>query len=372
MDKTIIIREGKVEHLYPITLTRPAYDIKIGGFTLFELIKKTFPNNKIILITLKERQHLMNFIDNEYKEELTDKEIKNKNYIEIDATSIPNLENIEKIKKEQNNVNIELNKINYPHEIISLNKKYCNENLNLMIKLLKNNIKFNQEHNIYIGKDVKISKFVVFDNSKGPIIIDDNTSIGPFCFIKGPVYIGKNCKINEHSSIKDNTIIGNTCKIGGEIEESIILDYSNKQHYGYLGNSFLGSWVNLGAGTSTSDLKNTYGFIKVKDGLNNIIKTKEQFLGSIIGDYSKTAINTSLYTGKIIGINCVLYGIVEKDVVSFINYSNNKEEFLIDKAIETQKRMFERRKKNQTNQDIEILNYAFNETKNERDLFLKK
>jgi UDP-N-acetylglucosamine diphosphorylase / glucose-1-phosphate thymidylyltransferase / UDP-N-acetylgalactosamine diphosphorylase / glucosamine-1-phosphate N-acetyltransferase / galactosamine-1-phosphate N-acetyltransferase len=379
MKKTIIIKENDVKKLYPVTLTRPAFEINIGGYTLYSMIKEFFPEFEIVLEGRKEV--MFNY---DIKKEI---KVDQSEIIEIDALTIPSIQNMNKIKewinkkkekinkgkKEKisesvkNEIN-DLEKINYPHEIIILNKKLCKENLDYIKKRFK---KLNQDENeVYVGNNVSISKFVVFESSKGPIIIDDNSSIGPFSFIKGPVFIGKNSKINEHSSIKDNVIIGSVCKIGGEVEESIIMDYTNKQHYGYLGNSFVGSWVNLGAGTTTSDLKNTYGNIKVKDGLGNEINTNEQFLGSIIGDFTKTAINTSIYTGKIIGVNSAIYDKVKEDIGSFINYGekdNSKKEFILQKAIETQKRIFKRRNITQTKKDIEFLEFIFEETKEDRN-----
>jgi UDP-N-acetylglucosamine diphosphorylase / glucose-1-phosphate thymidylyltransferase / UDP-N-acetylgalactosamine diphosphorylase / glucosamine-1-phosphate N-acetyltransferase / galactosamine-1-phosphate N-acetyltransferase len=366
--KTIIIKENNIKKLYPITLTKPGFEINIGGFTLLSIIKEFFPKTEIII---KARKHLM-FNYEKYKEKDVKKDSKDK-IIEIDSLTIPSVENMNKIKEEINKTKYNLKnkiknleKINYPHEIIILNKQLCKKNL----EIIKNKFKKLNNKNVYFGKKVKISKFVEFDTKNGPIIIDDNSSIGSFCFLRGPVYIGKNTKINEHSSIKDNVIIGDVCKIGGEIEESIINSYTNKQHYGYLGNSFLGSWVNLGAGTTTSDLKNTYGFIKVKNGLKNEIKTNQQFLGSILCDYSKSAINTSIYTGKIIGVNSMIYGTIKEDIGSFIIYDaqniKQKQEFILKKAIETQKRTFKRRDIIQKKEYIKLLETIFQETKKDR------
>ena len=105
----------------------------------------------------------------------------------------------------------------------------------------------------------------------------------------------------EHAAIKDTVSIGHTAKIGGEVEASIIESFTNKQHHGFLGHSYLGSWINLGAGTCNSDLKNTYGNVKM-EYRGSKVDTGMQFVGCIMGDYAKTAINTGIFTGKLIGV----------------------------------------------------------------------
>ena len=124
----------------------------------------------------------------------------------------------------------------------------------------------------------------------------------------------------EHAALKDGVSLGHTVKIGGEVEASVIEPYTNKQHHGFLGHSYLGSWINLGAGTCNSDLKNTYGKINIQYGEQKVA-TGMQFLGCIIGDYSKTAINTSIFTGKVIGVCSMMYGFVTSNVPSYVNYA---------------------------------------------------
>ena len=169
-------------------------------------------------------------------------------------------------------------------------------------------------YQIWIGKDAVIKPGVVLDATDGPIIIDENATIMANSVIMGPVYIGKNSKIKALAKIYEGTSIGPTCKVGGEVEETIIQAYSNKQHDGFLGHSYLGEWVNLGADTNNSDLKNNYKSVK---SFYYPSKQKEntgfQFLGSIIGDHTKTGINSTINTGTLIGIGCNLYG---RDVFS--------------------------------------------------------
>ncbi len=154
------------------------------------------------------------------------------------------------------------------------------------------------------------------------------------------------------------------------MEASSIEPYTNKQHHGFLGHSYLGSWINLGAGTCNSDLKNTYGSVSMqyKDGR---VATAMQFHGCIIGDYAKTAINTSIFTGKTIGSCSMVYGFVTRNVPSFTNYArsfNQCTELPVEVMISTQKRMFARRNVMQEQCHIDLLNQMFLISASERQM----
>ena len=122
--------------------------------------------------------------------------------------------------------------------------------------------------------------------------------------------------------LKDGVAIGARAKIGGEIEASIVEPLSNKQHHGFLGHSYVGSWVNLGAGTSNSDLKNTYGSVTMDYG-GRRVPSGMQLVGCFIGDYAKTAVNTGIFTGKAIGVCSMAYGFVTTNVPGFTNYARS-------------------------------------------------
>jgi UDP-N-acetylglucosamine diphosphorylase/glucosamine-1-phosphate N-acetyltransferase len=120
-----------------------------------------------------------------------------------------------------------------------------------------------QPGQIYIGRGARIKPGVVLDAEDGPVHIDEDVVIQPNAVLEGPCYVGHGSFIRAGASIRPGTTIGPVCKVGGEIESSVLFGYSNKQHEGFVGHSYVGSWVNLGAGTITSDLKNTYGAIRV-------------------------------------------------------------------------------------------------------------
>lgn len=160
---------------------------------------------------------------------------------------------------------------------------------------------------IFIDSSATIKPGVVLDAGKGPIYIDKNATILPQTSIVGPVYVGEGSIVRAGSTIYENTSIGPVCKIGGEVEDAIIQGYSNKQHSGFLGHAYLGAWVNLGAGTNNSDLKNNYGSVKVQLGSEQI-DTGLQFVGLTMGDHSKSAINSQFNTGTVVGVSSNIFG----------------------------------------------------------------
>lgn len=244
--------------------------------------------------------------------------------------------------------------LDYPHHVVAQNLSCFDENIAHRIET--GNYRESQE-NVFLGQDVQIDSSVVFDASTGPIVIDDRVKIGPFCFLRGPVYIGPGTRVSEHASIKDSVSIAHTCKIGGEVEGTILEPYTNKQHHGFLGHSYVGSWINLGAGTCNSDLKNTYGTVNMQYGEEKI-STGMQFIGCIIGDYAKTAINTSIFTGKTIGVASMVYGFATTNVPSFVNYARTFDavgNLPPEVIVTTQKRMFARRQVTQRPCDIQLI-----------------
>lgn len=141
---------------------------------------------------------------------------------------------------------------------------------------------------------------VTLDLEHGPIVIDEHAVIRPGATIIGPAYVGKHSTILERALIKPHTAIGPWCKVSGEIAGVIFQGYSNKGHEGFLGDSWVGEWVNLGAGTTNSNLLNTYGEVIAKSPGGGNERTGLQFLGAAIGDHVKTAIGTRIMTGSIL------------------------------------------------------------------------
>lgn len=259
------------------------------------------------------------------------------------------------LKKAELKDDFEIKVINYSWDLIDYLKhggldedfKYYFENKeNKKLRSISREHNFINHKKIFITKNVKLLPGVILDASDGIIVIDDNSVIESFVFIKGPVYIGKNCLIKSGAKIYGPSVTGENSKVAGEIADSIFHSYVNKQHDGFAGHSYICPFVNLGADTVTSDLKNNYSKIRMKTE-NAEVDSGMQFLGSIIGDHSKTSINTMLNTGSMIGIFANIFGggFHDKEIKSFSwnDAGKSSERYDIDKAIDTAKIVMERR-----------------------------
>ena len=261
-----------------------------------------------------------------------------------------------------------LSLMRYPHEVIAANMRVIGENLEHRIA----NSSYQQRADgVFVAPNAHIGEYVLTETANGPILIEEGASVGPYTLLRGPIYIGRGARILEHAAIKDQVSLGHTTKIGGEVEAAIVEPYSNKQHHGFLGHSYLGSWINLGAGTCNSDLKNTYGTVNMEYP-HGKAATGMQFLGCVMGDYSKTAINTGIFTGKVIGVCSMMYGFVTSNVPSFVNYARLFGQMTTlppEVMIATQQRMFSRRKVQQRPCDMQLLHDMYRMTQGERDRF---
>lgn len=225
--------------------------------------------------------------------------------------------------------------------------------------------KLTNEEQIYIGKHTKVDPFVHIDASKGPVYIGEKVEIKSQVLIEGPVFIDDHCRIHP-GYIRENTSLFEGCRVGGEVEGSIFLEYTNKYHAGFIGHTYAGSWVNFGAMTTTSDLKNNYHAIKVQIGPREVIDTKSQFLGSIIGDHTKFGIGTLLNTGSVVGLGCNIVnsiGVLPKYIESFAwgNGTDNRT-YQFAPFMETVGTVYRRRGKNLFLQDKNLLTQVYEYT----------
>lgn len=257
--------------------------------------------------------------------------------------------------------------LNYPHEVI----RYHQQTLagNLEHRLSSGGYQEIAE-GVFAAPGASLGPHVVTDASRGPILLEEGARIGPYCYLSGPAHLARRARVIEHAAIKDGVALGHTTKVGGEVEASIIESYTNKQHHGFLGHSYLGSWVNLGAGTCNSDLKNTYGQINMEYA-GQKVPTGMQFFGCVVGDYAKTAINTGIFTGKSIGACSMVYGFVTTNVPSFTNYARSfgqVTEAPVEVMVSAQARMFARRNVQQRPCDIRLLYDMYELTRHERQI----
>ena len=219
---------------------------------------------------------------------------------------------------------------------------------------------------IFLEEGVSI-KAAILNAEEGPIYIGKNTLIQEGAVIKGPVAIGEGTRISVGAKLREATTIGPYSCVGGEIENTVIFGYSNKVHDGFLGNTVMGEWCNLGAGTNTSNLKNNYGKVKVwnyqKDGFVN---SQQQFCGAFIGDHSKCSINTMFNSGTVLGINVNLFGagFFDKFIPSFTWGGADVHTTTYDlyKALAVAERVMSRRSQLLTNEDKHILTHIFRAT----------
>lgn len=396
----IVLFEEQPEKLYPVSMTRATFDIQLAGTTLYKsanaiaekvvviarpLIQAIIRNQKgkAKSASLKDISGDVLFLNARIVPDLSqlyklEKSMPRGSILKKDdvviaarcpASRIKSkdscevlIEVLSKIKLKPCKLKLEL--LNYPWELVQKNSELLASNVEILAAEYSELSK-----GVYVGDDVSLHPTAVLDTSHGSIIIADDAKVKPYAVLEGPLYIGPECVVNPQSSIAHSSL-SRCCKVGGEIESVSMQAYSNKQHNGFLGHSFIGSWVNIGAGSCNSDLKNTYGSIKVALD-KQIVDTKLQFFGCVIGDFSKMAINTTILTGKIIGVSAHVYGMVAENVPSFTNYAKdmgNLAEFYLESAIETQKRMFDRRGLKQTKADVEILNHIYKQTDSKRRL----
>lgn len=212
------------------------------------------------------------------------------------------------------------------------------------------------KHALFCDARAKIEPQVVFDVSAGPVLVRADAEIAAFTRITGPCYVGEGAiVIGDRVSA---SAIGEVSKVRGEISNTIILGHSNKGHTGFLGHSYLGRWVNLGAGTTTSNMKNTYGSVQLRTAAG-LRDTRQQFLGTFFGDYSKTGIGTMLTTGSIVGAGANVFGsgMPPKSVPAFAWGAEDKYE--MDKFLEVAERMMARRHVEMTEAAKDMIRAAY-------------
>ncbi len=403
----VVFEDHHTPQLYPVTFARAAYKISCAGRRLCEWLEDTGATVRGIV-----RPHLVE-LQKAGMPSFT-KEIKQPGYMLVNARAVPSVacyELIQQLLKDgtpcrvmhhdvvvaavmpeeaplppanlsydnledfmqyagvpslpQHEATLPL--FEYPHDIVRYNLEIINDNLNYRIK---HGDYQEIADGVFTAGSVSLGEHIVTDTSDGPVVIEDGAAIGPFCYLSGPAHIGRKSRVIEHSAIKDAVSLGHTTKIGGEVEASVVEPYTNKQHYGFLGHSYLGSWINLGAGTCNSDLKNTYGTVNM-EYRGEKVATNMQFVGCIMGDYSKSAINTGIFTGKVIGVCSMMYGFVTTNVPSFVNYARlfgQVTELPPEVMIATQQRMFSRRNVEARPCDAQLIHDMYLLTRHERQL----
>lgn len=372
-----------LEKFHPLTLTRPVYDLRVGIFTLGEKWQRALQTDQPVTGPL--REHLRGVFH-----EVNPAEIKEPVYW-INPRFIPTSPLTEKVKNLSAGDALISENGHLIAAVVSsdIHHKWYKENISLKdvlkkefseknITVIKNSWELFQLNGSQIVQDVELlhqkpkkdpSEFphAVFINPE-QIYIEEGAIIEPGAMLlatDGPIYVGKNAHIMANSVVRGpsaickksvvkmgakiykDTTIGPVCKVGGEVANVIFHSYTNKGHDGYAGNSVFGQWCNLGADTNTSNLKNNYSTVKVTDWkTSKQVDTGQQFIGTIMGDHSKTGINSMLNTGTLCGVCCNLFsdGYPPKFVPSFSWVSGqNIVPYHFDKAVDAMAKMMARR-----------------------------
>mgnify|MGYP001184509824 FL=1 len=374
--KIAFFEDEKALNLEPLIINRPVFDLRYGSHSLLERMYQFFPKSSILLWV---RESIKNLTAELYPSKNVN-QIMDDNIIWLNARVLWNRNLINRVFSEPSR------KYTSGDDLIAANLNLAQSKIWLQSK--KNNIK--SHPNVKNGekidcviidylwdllelipeavkeaqnnfKNKKKYENVCFNESIGPVILSKNVQIEPFCYLKGPLYIGENSTIKSNSKIS-NSIIGPYCKIGGEVSGSIIQGYTNKSHYGYLGDSYIGEWVNLGAGTTNSNLKNNYKNVSMIIN-DQLINSNKLFLGSFIGDHTKTSIGTMLNTGTKIGIGCnvLSQSFPPRNISSFSFINNNQiKKITLKEFIEVAEKAKSRRNKLLHDQEKKYFNYIYN------------
>ncbi|TXG35259.1 GlmU family protein [Seonamhaeicola maritimus] len=377
-------------NLLPFTYTRPVADIRVGIFTIREKWE-TFLDTTTTTVTedyLSDKFPMVEMDEN----------------VMVNASYLPNLELVEMIKtlvedqaifkgedviaffanKGQEDIDLntytalefegECLKIENTWDIFSKNGVAIQEDFELITKdrnsqpIPEMTVAFHSE-NIFIEEGAKLP-LCSLNAENGPIYIGRNTEIMEGSMIRGPFALCDNAIVKMSSKIYGPTTIGPFSKVGGEIDNSVIFGYSSKGHDGFLGNSVLGEWCNLGADSNTSNLKNNYAEVRLWDyQTEGFAKTGLQFCGLMMGDHSKCGINTMFNTGTVVGVSANIFGSgFPRNFVPSFSWGGKSgfTTFLTRKAFEVTKVVMQRRGVEFTNQEKEILEYVFEETKKYR------
>lgn len=377
-------------NLLPFTFTRPVADIRIGILTIREkweaylgytttTITEEYLSDKFPMVEMEEN-------------------------VMINASFLPNIELVEMVKNLEENQAIfkgdeiiafftkeaqddidfskfealefedEILKIEHTWDIFSKNGDALQDDFELLIKGRRsqpipatNNV-LNPE-NVFI-EDGATLQFVTLNASTGPIYIGKNAEIMEGSLIRGPFALCEGSTVKLGAKIYGPTTVGPYSKVGGEVNNSVIFGYSNKGHDGFLGNSVLGEWCNLGADTNNSNLKNNYAEVRLWDyTTGGFSKTGMQFCGLMMGDHSKCGINTMFNTGTVVGVSANIFGSgFPRNFVPSFSWggSGGFIAYLPQKAFEVAKVVMSRRNIEFTEQDASILNFIFEETKKYR------
>lgn len=379
-------------NLLPLTFTRPCGALRVGIFTIAEkwqhylncnvsfktqkYLSKKFnskiditnvfingrylPSNKLIevLINLKENEIIT---DNNAVVAFVLNENHSIDFIN-DNFSLAELNNV--------NQNIEISKVKFSYDIFRLNGEEIEKDFDLITKDKKSqNLSSSNKaichENIFIEEGAKV-EFSILNASSGKIFIGKNAQIMEGSLIRGPFALCNNSEVKMGAKIYGPTTVGPYSKVGGEINNCVIFGYSNKAHDGFIGNSVIGEWCNIGADSNSSNLKNNYAEVKLWNyPSQKYLKTGLQFCGIIMADHTKCGINTMFNTGTVAGVSANVFGTgFPRNFIPDFSWggSSGFETFSLEKVFDVAQKVMQRRGVDFDENEKEILTYVFNET----------
>ncbi len=373
------------ENLLPITYTRPVADIRVGIFTIKEKWEKylnttvscktqdylrvKYPtiiadDNIIINGSVFPTRELVFQIN-----KLMPGQLLKKGDFEI-ATRL-NMKSDNNETKSNNQIvetNIDFVKLENTWDIFSLNPQAILDDFELITKnrtsskVSDTNFIIGNPDLIFFEKGAK-AEFAFLNTTDGPIYIGKDAEIMEGSKIRGPFALCEHSTVKMDAKIYSGTTIGPHSKVGGEISNCVILGYSNKGHDGFMGNSVIGEWCNLGADTNTSNLKNTYDFVKLWSYKHSkFVSTNLQFCGLIMGDHSKTGINTMFNTGTVVGVSSNIYGAgYQRNFIPSFMWGgvSGLKPYNFKKSIEVATAVFKRRNKEFNQIEINIFEHLY-------------
>ena len=387
-----ILFDGGVRNsLLPLTFTRPVADIRIGILTIREkwekylgltttTITEEYLEDKYPMVELEENILINasfcptnNLVDKVKSLSENEAIFKGEDVIAFytsDTQEEVNFDTYSQIEFEE-----ELIQVKNTSDIFTLNGKAIQQDFDLITKgrtsmPIPAGVQFLNKENIFIEEGAEII-FASLNASEGPIYIGKDALVMEHSSIRGPFAMCEHTILKMGAKIYKDTTIGPFSKIGGEVNNSVIFGYSSKGHDGYLGNSVIGEWCNLGAGSNNSNLKNNYAEVKLWDyETDRFKKTGLQFCGLIMGDHSKCSINTMFNTGTVIGVSVNLFGSgFPRNFVPSYSWGGAAgfTTFQMKKVSEVTTEVMKRKNLLLDEKDQKILDYIFEETKQYRN-----
>jgi UDP-N-acetylglucosamine diphosphorylase/glucosamine-1-phosphate N-acetyltransferase len=391
----IILFDGVArQSLLPLTFTRPVADLRIGMLTIAEkwqqylgqepsfltqhYLQTKFPiqiSNQNLLLngSVCPDEALLEAVNHLQEGEV----LKQNDFVIAAKVSGSDVENFPVVIASFKEVNFtaQFVRLIYPEDIFLHNDTELRKDFALLTKG-KTSASMSNTNTIlgndFFAEEGAAAECATFNTRLGPVYLSKNSEVFEGANIRGSFFLGDCSQVKMGAKIYSATTIGPHCTVGGEVKNSVIWGYSSKGHEGYLGNSVLGEWCNLGADSNNSNLKNNYAEVKLWDyPTRKLRNTNLQFCGLVMGDHAKCGINTMFNTGTVVGVSSNIFGAgyPPKFVADFSwGGIEHSEIYAINKALETTKRVFERKNRDFNETEADILKHIFELTTPKRSI----